>query len=161
MNIAEKLNLKRPLAVFDIESTGVNPRLDRIIELSVVKVLPDGSREVKTWLVNPEIPIPHESTEIHGITDRDVASCPPFLFIVDEVDAFRLPVVTDGLEPGDKRLRDVHGQGLPAEEIIAGAVFVLKRVECGERLVYVILILCIFDKGAAASQIDLNHILLT
>lgn len=88
MNIAEKLNLKRPLAVFDIESTGVNPRLDRIIELSIVKVLPDGSREVKTWLVNPEMPIPRESTEIHGITDKDVATCPPFIFIVDEVDAF-------------------------------------------------------------------------
>lgn len=88
MNLAEKLNLTRPLAIFDIESTGVNPRADRIIELSIVKLHPDGSKEVKTWLVNPEMPIPHESTEIHGITDRDVATCPPFLFVVDEVDAF-------------------------------------------------------------------------
>ena len=88
MNLAERLGLTRPLAIFDIESTGVNPRTDRIIELSIVKLLPDGSRQVRTWLVNPEMPIPHESTEIHGITDRDVAACPPFIFVVDEVDAF-------------------------------------------------------------------------
>ena len=88
MNLAEKLKLERPLAVFDIESTGLNPRTDRIIELSIVRLETDGRRDVKTWLVNPEMPIPRESTEIHGITDREVAACPPFLFVVDEVDAF-------------------------------------------------------------------------
>lgn len=88
MNLTDKLKLTRPLAVFDIESTGLNPRLDRIIELSIVRLEPSGSRTVKTWLVNPEVPIPHEATEIHGITDREVATCPPFLFVVDEVDAF-------------------------------------------------------------------------
>lgn len=88
MNLTEKLKLDRPLAVFDIESTGLNPRTDRIIELSIVRLEPTGERVVKTWLVNPEIPIPHEATEIHGITDKEVATKPPFLFIVDEVDSF-------------------------------------------------------------------------
>ncbi|MBR3086222.1 MAG: 3'-5' exonuclease [Kiritimatiellae bacterium] len=88
MNLSEKLGLKRPLAVFDIESTGLNPRTDRIVELSIVRLETDGSRNVKTWLVNPEMPIPHEATEIHGITDREVAGRPPFIFIVDEVDSF-------------------------------------------------------------------------
>lgn len=88
MKLNEKLGLKRPLAVFDIESTGLNPRTDRIIELSIVRLEPDGTKTTKTWLVNPEMPIPHESTEIHGITDREVAACPPFLFVVDEIDSF-------------------------------------------------------------------------
>ena len=88
MKLTEKLHLERPLAVFDIESTGLNPRTDRIVELSIVRLEPSGERRVKTWLVNPETPIPREATEIHGITDREVQGKPPFLFVVDEVDAF-------------------------------------------------------------------------
>lgn len=88
MSFFEHFKLERPLAVFDIESTGLNPRTDRVIELSIVRVEPCGRQEVKTWLVNPEIPIPRESTEIHRITDAEVASCPPFSSVVDEVDAF-------------------------------------------------------------------------
>ncbi|MEO6630859.1 MAG: DNA polymerase III subunit epsilon, partial [Mucilaginibacter sp.] len=57
-----KLNLKRPLAFFDIESTGTNIGADRIVELSVIKLNPDGSEEVKTWRVNPGMPIPLESS---------------------------------------------------------------------------------------------------
>ena len=83
-----RLHLDRPIAVFDIESTGLNPRTDRIIELSVIRVEPDRSESTRTWLLNPTIPIPHESTEIHGIMDAEVANCPTFLEKVDEIDAF-------------------------------------------------------------------------
>ncbi len=72
------LSLDRPLAVFDIESTGTNPRTDRIIELAVVTVFPDGRRESRVWLLNPRVPIPLETTAIHGITDEMVAGCPTF-----------------------------------------------------------------------------------
>ncbi len=72
------LKLKRPLAVFDIESTGVNPRQDRIIELAIIKILPDGEREKHIFRINPEINIPAATTAIHGITDADVANEQPF-----------------------------------------------------------------------------------
>ncbi len=67
-----KLNLKRPLAFFDIEATGMNIGIDRIVEISVIKLHPDGSEEVKTWRVNPEMPIPLETSLIHGIYDEDI-----------------------------------------------------------------------------------------
>ncbi len=68
----------RPIVFFDLETTGVNIMTDRIIEISVVKIFPDGTREVKTRLVNPEMHIPEESTKIHGITDEDVKDAPTF-----------------------------------------------------------------------------------
>ena len=74
-----KLKLERPLAVFDVESTGINKRTDRIIELAVIKVFPDGKRETHEYLFNPERPIPTEATAIHGITDDDVKNCPKFV----------------------------------------------------------------------------------
>ena len=73
-----KWQLEKPLAVFDIEATGINPRTDRIIELSIVKLLPKGGKQVLTYVVNPGMPIPPESTAIHGITDTDVAGKPLF-----------------------------------------------------------------------------------
>lgn len=73
-----ELNLKRPICFFDIESTGVNVVNDRIVELSVLKVFPDNTKESKTWLVNPEMKIPAETTAIHGISDEKVANEPTF-----------------------------------------------------------------------------------
>ncbi|SMO68531.1 3'-5' exonuclease [Solitalea koreensis] len=67
-----QLKLKRPLAFFDLETTGVNIASDRIVEISILKIMPDGSSEVKTKRVNPLIPIPIESSLIHGIYDEDV-----------------------------------------------------------------------------------------
>ncbi|MDB5157284.1 MAG: polymerase subunit epsilon, partial [Mucilaginibacter sp.] len=67
-----KLKLKRPLAFFDLEATGINIGVDRIVEISVIKLYPDGSEEVKTWRVNPEMPIPIESSLIHGIYDEHI-----------------------------------------------------------------------------------------
>ncbi len=78
----------RPLVVFDIESTGVSPRKDRIIELAAVKVMPDGSETEKCWLLNPTVPIPKETTAIHGITDEIVAACPTFADKAKEIFAF-------------------------------------------------------------------------
>ena len=72
------LTLDRPLVIFDIESTGVNPRLDRIIDLAFCKIFPDGRTEERFFRFHPEIPIPAEAAAIHGITDADVAGCPPF-----------------------------------------------------------------------------------
>ncbi len=72
------LQLKRPLIVFDIESTGVLARKDRIIELAAIKVMPDGSEESRCWLLNPTVKIPPETTAIHGISDDIVKDCPTF-----------------------------------------------------------------------------------
>ncbi|HHU26436.1 MAG TPA: 3'-5' exonuclease [Bacteroidales bacterium] len=72
------LNLKNPLVFFDLETTGLNTTRDRIIEISLLKVYPNGKEEVKTRRLNPEMPIPPESTAIHGITDEDVKDCPTF-----------------------------------------------------------------------------------
>ncbi|MFC1496943.1 exonuclease domain-containing protein [Verrucomicrobiota bacterium] len=73
-----KWKLDKPLAVFDIEATGVTPRADRIVELAIVKLMPNGKRSTHCFRVNPEMPIPAEAMQIHGITDADVASCPTF-----------------------------------------------------------------------------------
>ena len=73
-----QLNLKNPIVFFDLETTGINIVKDRIVEISFVKVHPNGKEESKTRRINPEMPIPPESTAIHGITDEDVKDCPTF-----------------------------------------------------------------------------------
>jgi DNA polymerase III subunit epsilon len=77
-NLIMQLNLKRPLVVFDLETTGVNISIDRIVELCYIKVFPDGTEDVKTMRFNPQRPIPPEVTLIHGISDADVAGEPVF-----------------------------------------------------------------------------------
>ena len=66
------------MCFFDLETTGVNVAKDRIVEISILKVFPNGNKESKTWLVNPEMPIPPETTAVHGITDEKVANEPTF-----------------------------------------------------------------------------------
>ena len=74
-----RLNLKRPIVVFDLETTGVNVTTDRIVEISTVKLCPGQTEpEVKTRRLNPEMHIPEEATAVHHITDADVADCPRF-----------------------------------------------------------------------------------
>jgi DNA polymerase-3 subunit epsilon len=73
-----QLNLKNPLVFFDLETTGVNPNTDRIVEIAYLKVFPNGKEERKTYRVNPGMPIPKEATDVHHITDADVADCPTF-----------------------------------------------------------------------------------
>jgi putative DNA polymerase III epsilon chain len=77
-NIMMELIKERPLVFFDLEATGVNILNDRIVEISVVKIFPDGRREVKTRRINPEMHIPEEASAIHGIYDKDVVNEPTF-----------------------------------------------------------------------------------
>ncbi|MDR0507570.1 MAG: 3'-5' exonuclease [Dysgonamonadaceae bacterium] len=73
-----KLNLKNPLLFFDLETTGTNIVNDRIVEISYLKISPNGNEESKTRKINPEIPIPPEATAIHGISNEDVKDAPVF-----------------------------------------------------------------------------------
>jgi len=74
----KNIKLERPLAFIDVETTGTHPHSDRIVELSILKVQPDGSEDYRSHRVNPGVPIPAEATAIHGITDADVAEEPAF-----------------------------------------------------------------------------------
>ena len=74
----KNLKLERPLAIFDLETTGLRPEQDRIVEICVLLVRPDGSEEVFTRRVNPGVPIPAGASAVHGITDEDVAGEPAF-----------------------------------------------------------------------------------
>lgn len=80
-----QLQLKRPIVFFDLETTGTDPAKDRIIELALVKLLPNGTREKYVKRVNPGIPIPKSSSDIHGIMDEDVKDAPLFKLIAHEV----------------------------------------------------------------------------
>src|SRR6266545_670811 len=79
------LILDRPLAVVDLESTGVDPALDRVVEVAVLTLLPRGAPEPFHRRVNPGVPIPPGATAIHGIADADVAGAPPFASIAAEL----------------------------------------------------------------------------
>lgn len=79
------LKLKNPLVVFDLETTGIKISTDRIIEFSFIKIMPNGEKEIKTQRVNPNIPIPIESSLIHGIYDDDVADAPSFKTLAKEL----------------------------------------------------------------------------
>lgn len=83
-----KLNLSKPLAVFDLETTGTNITNDRIVEICVVKIMPDGEEIVKTMKINPTIPIPIETSMIHGIYDKDVKDAPIFQSIAKSLAEF-------------------------------------------------------------------------
>ncbi len=82
------LSLTRPLVFIDLETTGVNPMTDRIVELSMINVWPGGRSETLTLRINPEMPIPPESTHFHGITDADVLGAPTFAQAAPEILAF-------------------------------------------------------------------------
>ena len=83
-----ELNLKNPLIIFDIEATGVDVAKDRIVEIAIIKRYPNGDEDVKIRRINPGIPIPPEVTEIHGISDADVADCPAFKEIAKSLATF-------------------------------------------------------------------------
>ena len=82
------LQLTKPLAVIDIECTGMNLSSDRIVEIAIVKILPDGKKMVKRKLLNPEVPIPPSQTDIHGITDEMVKDAPTFRQAANEIRQF-------------------------------------------------------------------------
>jgi DNA polymerase-3 subunit epsilon len=82
------LQLTRPLAVIDIECTGMNLSSDKIVEIAIVKIMPDGKKTVKRKLLNPEIPIPPSQTDIHGINDEMVKDAPTFRQVANEIRQF-------------------------------------------------------------------------
>lgn len=73
-----RIQLHKPIVFFDLETTGVNIASDRIVEISIIKVLLNGEEIRKTYRINPEMPIPPQATAVHGISDADVADCPKF-----------------------------------------------------------------------------------
>jgi DNA polymerase-3 subunit epsilon len=79
------LNLRNPLIFFDLETTGINLVTDRIVEFSFLKVYPNGKEETQTMRINPEMPIPAESTAIHGISNEDVKDCPTFAEVAQSI----------------------------------------------------------------------------
>lgn len=79
------LQLTRPIAFIDLETTGVNLANDRIVEIAIVKMMPDGSRQTKRKLLNPGMPIPQESIDIHGITNEMVKDAPSFKSVANEL----------------------------------------------------------------------------
>ncbi len=82
------IKLTKPLAFFDLETTGVTIGADRIVEISILKLMPDESRQVYTKRVNPEIPIPVLASKVHGIYDKDVEKEPTFKQLAPEIAAF-------------------------------------------------------------------------
>jgi DNA polymerase-3 subunit epsilon len=129
MNRHLDIPLSRPLVCFDLETTGTNIQVDRIVEISVVRLSPGGELEVKTRRINPERPIPPEATAIHGISDADVADQAPFRAVASSlllylegcdlagynIQRFDLPLIVEefkraGLEftIGDRRVIDAQ-----------------------------------------------------
>jgi len=82
------LQLSRPLVFLDLETTGINVSHDKIVEIALVKILEDGTKQVKRRLVNPEISIPKEASDIHGISNEMVKDAPTFKQIANEVKQF-------------------------------------------------------------------------
>ena len=80
-----KLNLTKPIVFFDLETTGINIATDRIVEISILKIYPNGTEESKTWLVNPVIEIPKEASDIHGITNEKVVTEPTFKELAPQI----------------------------------------------------------------------------
>ena len=83
-----KLKLEKPLAVFDLEATGLNINTDRIVEIAIVRLDPDGKKTTYCRKINPEMPIPAESTAIHGISDEDVKDAPTLAQALQEIETF-------------------------------------------------------------------------
>ena len=83
-----ELNLKRPIVFLDLETTGVDTAKDRIVEISMVKVMPNGEEIVRTRLINPQMHIPEDATAIHGITDEDIKDAPTFAQIAKSLSQF-------------------------------------------------------------------------
>src|SRR5690606_36336889 len=82
------LQLSKPLAIIDLETTGMNLSADRIVEIANVKIMPDGSKSVKRKLINPEMPISASSVEVHGISNEMVKDAPTFRQVANEIKQF-------------------------------------------------------------------------
>lgn len=83
-----QLQLQRPVAFIDLETTGINFSTDKIVEIAIVKILPDGTKQVKRKLINPQMPIPKAAADIHGITDEMIKDAPTFKQVANEIKQF-------------------------------------------------------------------------
>lgn len=115
------LHLTKPLAFIDLETTGINLGTDRILEIAIVKILPDGTKTVKRKLINPEMAIPKSSSDIHGITDEMVKDAPTFKQVAQE-----LKQMLDGCDLGGYNSNRFDIPLLNEEFLRAGVVFEMK-----------------------------------
>ena len=120
------LQLKKPLAFIDLETTGTNLGTDRIVEIAIVKILQDGSKSIKRKIINPEMPIPQASTDVHGFTDAMVKDAPTFKQVAQE-----LKQMLDGCDIAGYNSNRFDIPVLVEEFLRAGVEFDLK----GRRLV--------------------------
>ena len=77
--------LKKDIVFFDLETTGTNPELDRIVEIAAIRITPTGERTPLTLRINPTVSIPKEASDVHGITNEMVASCPKFSEVAGQI----------------------------------------------------------------------------
>ena len=132
-----ELKLNKPIIFFDLETTGINIAKDKIVEISILKIYPNGNKESKTWLVNPEMQIPKEASDIHGITNERVVAEPTFKELAKEVrkmiegcdlagfnsNRFDIPLLAEHF------LAIIcEDQGLPLKEIDGSGITALKNV---------------------------------
>lgn len=115
------LQLNKPIAFIDLETTGTNLGTDRIIEIAIVKILPDGTKSVKRKIVNPGIPIPSSSSDIHGFTDEMVKDAPTFKQVAQE-----LKQMLDGCDLGGYNSNRFDIPMLVEEFLRAGVEFDLR-----------------------------------
>lgn len=104
-NPIPSLQLERPLAVFDLEATGLNKRVDRIVAIAIAIIPPEGEVEEIEYFINPTIPIPPDAIAVHGITNEDVADCPTF--------AEMAPIIAQHLENCDLAGYNILGYDIP------------------------------------------------
>jgi DNA polymerase-3 subunit epsilon len=128
-----ELKLSKPIVFFDIESTGTNPASDRIVEICVLKVNPDGTEETKTRRINPTIPIPPEVTLIHGISDEDVQNEPKFREIAKGLMDFIGDSDLAGFNSNDRKLIDIQNifHQMEQRTLSAAVKYYLKREHIG------------------------------
>lgn len=120
-----QLKLTNPIVFFDLETTGVDVVKDRIVEISLVKVMPDGTEEVKTRRINPGMPIPAEASAVHGIKDEDVKDCAPFKLV-----AKSLAKYIEGCDLAGYNSNKFDIPMLMEEFLRAGVDIDLKRRKC-------------------------------
>lgn len=128
-----ELNLTKPIAFFDLETTGVSTTQDRIVEMSIIRIDVNGEESIKTTKVNPTIPIPEEVSLIHGIYDKDVKDAPTFKQIAKSVDDFLV-----GCDLGGYNLTKFDVPVIMEEFLRAGVDFNLdnRRIVDAQRIFY-------------------------
>jgi DNA polymerase-3 subunit epsilon len=87
-NLIMPLQLQRPICFLDLETTGINISSDKIVEIAIIKIMPDGTKQVKRKLINPELPIPESAEAVHGISDEMVKDAPTFKQVANEIKQF-------------------------------------------------------------------------